>query len=526
MAEKTVRKKYPIFVYLSYLVILGIFLSGVSLARYTAATSGNVSAALSRFACSFSISDASSLTFSNTDYWLKLNEGSAGEEDTVTATNTARTVRFSVRNYVPAADGSADRVSDLPLQATLRFAAPAEFAGKLAVQVLEVNGTSSGAYTAVTPQFVLDDFLYDDTGAFRNWGENGSFHTADSDNYNDSTEGLAGAIDWQMSVSGGFTGNEDDHTGTVTATYSRLSEGSAEPPSAADGAQISVTAEMRTARYSVGFARSKKGTGTIGAAGGTDEPAPVLYIDCEKEVPFYTVDIALPQMYLSGRGEDGNIEAQERTFVLFITSVARNQEDDFGIPWQNEETGATLDGLLDGSVKTLNGAAVTGYHFTREVPLYNLPAAGGTPVATGGTTTVNIVKTFGEGGEGASLRFEHVAPVQEGLASVGHGLAAFWSAQGGTYAPYGGENFDGTFASAADVNGLYGVCSNPDANKQSCMYFGDFTDDPYYDTAAQKAEGAARLYEMSNSLSKGFKTSLTVVFAQAGEAPAAEGGRA
>lgn len=499
MAEKTERKKYPIFVYLSYLVILGIFLSGVSLARYTAATSGNVSAALSRFACSFSISDASSLTFSNTDYWLDLNVGSEGEEGTVTATNTARTVRFSVRNYVPAAVG-ADRVSDLPLQATLRFAAPAEFAGKLAVQVLEVNGTSSGAYTTVTPQIVLSDLVAAD----------GSFDTKNSEDYNDRTDGLTGPLDWVMDVENGLDGAG---LGTVTAT-------------AADGAQIFVTAEERTARYSVGFARTKKGTGTIGAAGGTDEPAPVLYIDCEKEVPFYTVDIALPQMYLSGRGEDGNIEAQERTFVLFITSVARNQGDDFGIPWQDEETGATLDGLLDGSVKTLNGAAVTGYHFTREVPLYNLPEAGGTPTPTGGTTTVNIVKTFGEGGQGASLRFEHVAPVQEGLASVGHGLAAFWSAEGGTYAPYGGENFDGTFASAADVNGLYGVCSNPDANKQSCMYFGDFTDDPYYDTAAQKAEGAARLYAMSDSLSKGFTTSLTVVFAQAGEAPAAEGGRA
>ena len=516
MAEKTVRKKYPIFVYLSYLVILGIFLSGVSLARYTAATSGNVSAALSRFACSFSISDASSLTFSNTDYWLELNKGSEGEEGTVTATNTARTVRFSVRNYVPAADGSADRVSDLPLQATLRFAAPAEFAGKLAVQVLEVNGTSSGAYTAVTPQIVLSGLVKAD----------GSFDTGNSDNYNDRTDGLTGTLDWVMDVENGLDGAG---LGTVTATYSNLSEGSAEPPSAADGAQISVTAEMRTARYSVGFARTKKGTGAIGAAGGTDEPAPVLYIDCEKEVPFYTVDIALPQMYLSGRDAGGNIEAQERTFVLFITSVARNQEDDFGIPWQDEVTGATLDGLLDGSVKTLNGAAVTGYHFTREVPLYNLPAEGGTPAATGGTTTVNIVKTFGKGGHGSSLRFEHVAPVQEGLASVGHGLAAFWSAAGGTYAPYGGENFDGTFASAAAVNGLYGVCSNPDANKQSCMYFGDFTDDPYYDTATQKdadAEGTARLYEMANSLSKGFTTSLTVVFAQAGEAPAAEGGRA
>ena len=57
-------KKYPILRYLSYLVIVSILLTGVSLARYTGASSGNVGATLSNFVCSYEISDASSLIFS------------------------------------------------------------------------------------------------------------------------------------------------------------------------------------------------------------------------------------------------------------------------------------------------------------------------------------------------------------------------------------------------------------------------------------------------------------------------------
>ena len=51
---------------------------------------------------------------------------------------------------------------------------------------------------------------------------------------------------------------------------------------------------MRTASYSVGFVRTEVqgeevGSGTAGVM------APVLYIDCEKEMSFYTVDLTLPE---------------------------------------------------------------------------------------------------------------------------------------------------------------------------------------------------------------------------------------
>ena len=193
MAKNAKLEKYPILRYLSYLVIVCILLTGVSLARYTSATSGDVSASLSRFIYSYSISDASSLIFSNTDYWLTVEGGETS------ATNTARSVRFDLRNHLKAADGSADRVSDVALQSTLRFYAPAEFAGNLAMQILQADNRS-GAYTAVTPQYVLGDLIYEVNevnGKYEQtdvFAENSrTIETGKSKDYSDRTDGLAGA---------------------------------------------------------------------------------------------------------------------------------------------------------------------------------------------------------------------------------------------------------------------------------------------------------------------------------------------
>ena len=154
MEKESKIKKYPILRYLSYLVIVSILLTGVSFARYTGASSGNVGATLSNFVCSYEISDASSLIFSNTDFWLELDGGKQS------ATNTARTVRFDIANYMQS-EGRVDRISSVALQSTLRFYAPGDFIGKLAVQVLQADrSTGSDIYRAVTPQYVLGDLIY------------------------------------------------------------------------------------------------------------------------------------------------------------------------------------------------------------------------------------------------------------------------------------------------------------------------------------------------------------------------------
>ncbi len=136
------KKKIPIIRYLCYLLAVSILFTGVTFSRYVSFTSGNTDAMLSRFAVSYEIGDMSALTFSNADYWLNLGGAQV-------AMNTARTVRFTVRNHTRTEDGAPDRISDIDLQSTLRLYAPAEFVKNLAVQVAEAN--AAGEYITKTP---------------------------------------------------------------------------------------------------------------------------------------------------------------------------------------------------------------------------------------------------------------------------------------------------------------------------------------------------------------------------------------
>lgn len=527
MAKNVKLEKYPILRYLSYLVIVCILLTGVSLARYTSATSGDVSASLSRFIYSYSISDASSLIFSNTDYWLTVEGGETS------ATNTARSVRFDLRNHLKAADGSADRVSDVALQSTLRFYAPAEFAGNLAMQILQADNRS-GAYTAVTPQYVLGDLIYEVNEVNGKYEQTGVFaensrtiETGKSKDYSDRTDGLAGAaiaaLEQELSVSGGFREEGDSlHTGTITAL-------------AEDGTELSLTSVVQPARYSVGFTRTEARGEGAEVGGGTSaggKMAPLLYLDCERETAFYTVDLTLPAMYF-----DAGV-AQSKSFVLFLTAIDRVHNSDFTAIWGGGESGAagTVGGGANGwedflrepaagtAPYTFNEARVLGYHFTRDLPVYN--AGQSHADASAGKTTVRITKTYDYANGGAVLAYDHVAPVSEidGSASVVHSIASFYTDTNGTAA-------SPAFTSVTGVNGwadgaysadsaLFGRCEN--AGKSGYIWFGGLSDDPFYDTYdEQTAQGNAK-YELSDALSKGYSTTLNVLFAQASESPAAQ----
>lgn len=521
MEKKSKIEKYPIIRYLSYLVVVSILLTSVSLARYTGASSGDIGATLSRFVCSYQISDASSLVFSNTDFWLKVE----GEEPS--ATNTARTVRFDIANYVKGESADVDRISSVDLQSTLRFYAPAEFTGNLAVQVLSADA-GSGTYTAITPQYVLRDLIYASDGAFAAGAR--TINTANSENYADRTDGLTGdeiaGLEQELSVTGGFTGEAYDHEGTIRAE--EVSENG-------NGAVISITSAMQTAHYSVGFMRSNANSGSAEVGGGISEGTLELplFIDCESEMPFYTLDITLPEMYF-----DAGL-SQSKSFVLCLTTVSRTDSEDFKVVWGENTSGAiggdaeNWDDLLTtpaaGEKYTLNGAKVTGYHFERKLPVFMLSDADGALIDTNEETTVRITKEYdGEGG--AKLAYEHVAPLTEaeGSSSVEHPIAEFYGYSGNEMML---ESVD--YGSVADVNGwqsgnyaaadaLYGLCSND--GKSGYIFFGNLSDDPYYETYAQQRDQGDRIYKLADALSKGYSSKLNVIFAQTSESPKSQGG--
>ena len=519
MEKKSKIEKYPILRYLSYLVIVSILLTGVSLARYTGASSGDIGTTLSRFVCSYRISDASSLVFSNTDFWLELE----GEE--TSATNTARTVRFDIANYVDR-EGAVDRISSVDLQSTLRFYAPAEFTGNLAVQVLSADA-ENGAYTAITPQYVLKDLIYTPEKTFAS-GER-IVDTKDSEDYSDCTDGLTGeeiaGLEQKLRVSGGFTGTEDRHTGVIRAE-------------AENGATLSIASSMQTARYSVGFLRSTVSSGSTEVGGGSAQETLELplFIDCEREMPFYTLDITLPQMYFDAA------DPQSKSFVLCFTTISRTENGDYSAVW-GESAEAVIGGAADswddllktpaGSNEyTLNGAKVTGYHFVRRLPAFRLSDDG--TLTENGDTSVRITKTYDYQGN-AQLSYDHVAPVSEdpGSSSVEHPITDFYRYSGNAMTSdtsvdhtsvtgvNGDYKADGVYL---NTEGLYGLCSN--GGKSEYIWFANLSDDPYYETYTQQQDAGGHIYKLSDALSKGYSSTLNVIFAQASESPGRQGGAA
>lgn len=496
MAKKKVEH-YHIYAYLCALVLVGILLTGVTLARYSGSTSGGGEVTLPRFYCSYEIDDMSSLTFANSDYWFTSDEG---EDRPI---KTARTVRYTVRNYTTDGSGKADRVSDLDLEPTLRFYAPAEFAGTLAFQVVETHGTDGEK--VVTPQYVVSDI------AKALYGTNGSdgastYHTGKSKGYEDRTDGLEGGmpLEEELSLSGSFTGSGAEHfTGSMRAVGKRT------------GAVLSVTADERTAEYSVGFMRTTtESSASVGGGTSVSRVAPLFYLDCEKEVPYMTVDITLPDSHVLKGGHP-----TQRSYVLYVTSTVRlSENEDMNSVWhtagsEEGEQGGTLSTSQDGSnivedwneIFTsdtqneyyFNGAKVTGYHFERDLPVCDDSGA-----ETGKKTTVRINKYFDDG----SVTFDHIAPLSEGAASVVHAINDFYTFTGGVCTEY-------TDPLTIDaVQSLYGVCAG---GSSGYIKFEGVTDDPL-ESAHDEADG---YYVIGEAMSKGYSTSLNVIFAQASETP-------
>ena len=494
MAKKKVEH-YHIYAYLCALVLVGILLTGVTLARYSGSTSGGGEVTLPRFYCSYEIDDMSSLTFANSDYWFTSDEG---EDRPI---KTARTVRYTVRNYTTDGSGKADRVSDLDLEPTLRFYAPAEFAGTLAFQVVETHGTDGEK--VVTPQYVVSDI------AKALYGTNGSdgastYHTEKSKGYEDRTDGLEGGkpLEEVLTLSGSFTGSGAEHfTGSMRAVGTKT------------GAVLSVTADERTAEYSVGFMRTTtESSASVGGGTSVSRVAPLFYLDCEKKVPYMTVDITLPASHVL----EGGI-ATQRSYVLYVTSTVRlSDNEDMNSVWhtadseEGSQQGGTLSTSQDGDSIVenwneiftndtqneyyFNGAKVTGYHFERDLPVCDDSGA-----ETGKKTTVRINKYFNDG----SVTFDHIAPLSEGAASVVHAINDFYTFTGGAYT-------DPLTIDA--VQSLYGVCAG---GSSGYIKFEGVTDDPL-ESAHDEADG---YYVIGEAMSKGYSTSLNVIFAQASETP-------
>lgn len=373
MSEK---KKIPIIRYLSYLLVVSLLFTGVTFSRYSMTTSGDSSAPLSRFHCSYEVDEISATSIPNVNYWLNNNS----------AASTARTLRYSISNF------KGDVTSDVAVKAHLRVYLPAEMARHLALQIGTMN-IAEGTVTSYTPEIVLDELIAKreadtanaetviDTSFFKNYYDSGVHNAADED----------------LTVSGSLES-------ASPRTISAVNRGGS-------GLSFTITASTKEAQYSLGFQRGKN----------ENDYAPQLFLDLEQTMEFYTIDLYLPSMEFPAG------QPLTKMYIVYLTLTERLGGSDFDAYWSGADAvRATTD--ADGKVPVennsvlinsppaaageayyYNGARVLGYHFDQTTQFEaQATAEGESPKST----TVRIQCLYNNKG-GYNIKLFHVAPITE-----------------------------------------------------------------------------------------------------------------
>lgn len=401
--KRKASKKYPVFTYAFYLILVGILVTGVTFSRYSITQSGDVSTGVAAFDCSYTIEDFSSLNFNNSDYWLTAGNDGSGDQ---IAAGTAHTVRVTMKN------SNNGKTSDTDVQAHLRVYMSSQLADNLAIQISTEQ--KAGTQNTYTPQIPLGELFYGTTGGtndngtpvlndkYKDYGnddtvDTAKVDTADFHNYGDRSE----AEDETLTVLGTLADND---TLVVSGQKSGLG--------------MTVTAQQRTVNYAVGFSRGVRST--------------PVYLDLQREETYYTFDITLPSMLYTGG------QQEQSTHVVYFTLTDGIDNTAY---WYNAEQ--QLQQRVDGSWYITTGEAtqnvvpvydengdlvtdmnklitlpsqgyyfddgkdevkITGYHFEQEATADD----NGAQIST----TVRVKCEYAEGGK-YNVSLYHVAPLSE-----------------------------------------------------------------------------------------------------------------
>ena len=402
-----------LFRYISLLLIVAVLFSGVTFARYASMSEGSLTTGIARFDPSFTVDGVNSFTFGNSNYWQNYNEQWLEQ-----GKGSARTVRISLHN-----DGE---INVMP--AVIHMEGPAEFWENVALQMTEAN-TDGSAGAPYTTQLVIADLLRErgegntengethnyTYGDYENWGTESEFNTSTSDNFDQRGEG-----EEVLTMSGGIVKTDEEGNETLTGTVT----------ASCDDYTLRITASMKEVEYSVGFQRRDETA---------NEALPALYLDCRKEVLYYSVDLILPDDATNFVVEPNGTDNTSKSLVLFFTWTNSVSGGDFnlGITRSGTKNGTVgngqsvagftwtyLSNFKSGTPLQFNGATVVGYHFNH----LGVPC---TQVVNNqtilGTTIVRINKrfTFNEGGTqvtGSTDTYSHVATIQEDEGQYPHAL--------------------------------------------------------------------------------------------------------
>ena len=277
--KRKASKKYPVFTYAFYLILVGILVTGVTFSRYSITQSGDVSTGVAAFDCSYTIEDFSSLNFNNSDYWLTAGNDGSGDQ---IAAGTAHTVRVTMKN------SNNGKTSDTYVQAHLRVYMSSQLADNLAIQISTEQ--KAGTQNTYTPQIPLGELFYGvkgDNGAYKTYKTYEPQTTIETSKF----------TDYDAVGNDENGGNEWDETLTVSGTLEK--NGTLVVSGQESKLGMTVTAQTRTVDYSVGFSRGVSST--------------PVYLDLQRKETYYTFDITLPSMLYTGG------QQEQSTHVVYFT---------------------------------------------------------------------------------------------------------------------------------------------------------------------------------------------------------------
>ena len=489
MQKQFHKRQYPLVRYLGLLLAVALLFTGVTFARYATNSDIATSVGIAAFDVDYTIEGINSTTFGNMDYWQ-----SSGGAWLAQGAGSARTVRIQFKNN-----------GGVAVQPTLRLSGPAAFWENIALQLAlgdDVGGTFASAN--LSTQYVFADLLrvrgngtamggetHNYTyGSYIDWdaqssaneAKEGVFNTEFSDQFGQLGYTGAGQDEQLLGETLQMSGSMQASGGSVTAE--RVSKYD-ENEEIIDFAALTMTITGTTTKeekYSVGYARRDSSGGL-----------PALYLDCSKEMLYYTIDIEADRLLLAPKGEEGDT----KTVILFMTwtnSVAPAElTDQVRVSgWKDLlEKGGNLSDTGGNDV-----AAVLGYHFNQNgVPecdaFGNAIDENGVPV----TTTVRITNTFGESGI-SSTSYEHIASLSEDDSPFPHSMEQ-----------------------QPDDDNIYG-CSNAVAPAYVDISKIKSTIDPSTIAMVMRDDGTSLDYTVATEI--GYTTDFRVVLEQASEAPAAQ----
>lgn len=351
-------KKYPIFTYLCWLLVVAMLFTGVTFSRYSITQSGSLSTDVANLNCGYTVDGINSLLFDNNNH---------------SGSSSANTVRFTLKNYtektetVDGVEQTDKIISEVDVEGGLRLYLPADLADNLAIQI-----TGTDVSNVLTPQIVLGELFYGKSG---DTDKNGNVILNDSYKQYSSTDnhfstsnftdyGARNYPDEDWTVGGTLANN-----GTLTVNNTQTTVDGA---TVGSGIDMTVSAGSETDAYSIGFQR-----GTVSAP---------LYLDLEKQVTYYTIDISLPEMYFTAGVEKALQYVVHFTLVkriapevnwnneggnsIYLVAEGQNPSSDAEkVPMSYLITKPPANGYEYVAIHDGERVKITGFHFEQEAPI-------------------------------------------------------------------------------------------------------------------------------------------------------------